>query len=107
MAVWHPPRDQIQPHDLFAALGHPLRLQVVHTLAEVGEQRCGSLVPGVPTSTLTHHWRVLREGGVIWQRPSGRELMLSLRRQDLDARFPGLLDAILAAVATEPAPHSP
>jgi hypothetical protein len=41
---------------------------------------------------------VLREGGLIWQRPSGRELLVSLRREDLDARFPGLLDAVLQAI---------
>ncbi|HBX3657711.1 TPA: transcriptional regulator, partial [Klebsiella pneumoniae subsp. pneumoniae] len=41
------------------------------------------------------HWRVLRDSGVIWQRPQGRENMISLRREDLDARFPGLLDTLL------------
>ncbi|MDU3920799.1 MAG: hypothetical protein E7H01_08135 [Klebsiella pneumoniae] len=46
-------------------------------------------------SALGHHWRVLRDSGVIWQRPQGRENMISLRREDLDARFPGLLDTLL------------
>lgn len=49
----------------------------------------------VAKSTMTHHWRVLRDSGVIWQRPQGRENMISLRREDLDARFPGLLDTLL------------
>ena len=49
----------------------------------------------VVKSTLTHHWRVLRESGVIWQRPQGRENMISLRRDDLDTRFPGLMAILL------------
>jgi DNA-binding transcriptional ArsR family regulator len=96
VAVHHPTREQIRIEDVFVALGNPLRLRVVHALAADGEQRCGALLTGIPKSTLTHHWRVLREGGVICQRPSGRELLISLRREDLDARFPGLLDAVLA-----------
>jgi hypothetical protein len=61
---------------------------------------------------MTHHWRVLRESGIIWQQPSGRENLLSLRREDLDARYPGLLDVILAGSLTDNAgraarAHSP
>jgi DNA-binding transcriptional ArsR family regulator len=104
MAVHHPTREQIQLESLFAALANPLRLNVVRALAAGGEHPCGSLLHGVSKSTLTHHWRVLREGGLIRQRPVGRELLLSLRREDLDARFPGLLDSVLEAIdATEPA----
>lgn len=44
---------------------------------------------------MTHPWRVLREAGVIRQRPEGRNVFVSLRRDDLDARFPGLLDIVL------------
>ncbi|MGY1899217.1 hypothetical protein [Nocardia gipuzkoensis] len=46
---------------------------------------------------------MLRDAGVIWQRPSGRELLLSLRRDDLEARFPGLLDTLLDAARRETA----
>ncbi|WP_405010943.1 ArsR/SmtB family transcription factor [Kitasatospora sp. NBC_01539] len=98
MAVTHPTRDNITLENLFVALGNPMRLRVVRALAAGGEHPCGTLLTGVSKSTLTHHWRVLREGGLIWQKPSGRELLLSLRREDLDARFPGLLDSVLAAI---------
>jgi DNA-binding transcriptional ArsR family regulator len=98
MAVIHPTREQISLDKLFVALGNPMRLSVVRALAAGGEHPCGRLLQGVSKSTLTHHWRVLREGGLIWQRPSGRELLLSLRREDLDARFPGLLDAVLNSI---------
>ncbi|MEV0698864.1 helix-turn-helix domain-containing protein [Saccharopolyspora sp. NPDC050389] len=53
--------------------------------------------PPVSKSTMTHHWRVLRESGVIYQRPAGREIHLTLRCADLDEKFPGVLKAILAA----------
>lgn len=93
----HPTRDQIRLEDVLAALGNPLRMTVLQVLANGGEHPCGDIVEGVSKSTLTHHWRVLRESGVINQRASGRMLLLSLRREDLDARFPGLLTTILAA----------
>ena len=96
----HPKRDEIQLENVLAALGNPLRLTVLRILADDGEHTCGSLLKDVSKSTLTHHWRVLREGGVIWQKPSGRENLLSLRRDDLNARFPGLLDALLNAPGT-------
>ncbi|MEU4345739.1 helix-turn-helix transcriptional regulator [Nocardia sp. NPDC023852] len=93
----HPERTQIQLANVLTAMGNPLRLRIVQVLADGGEHNCGSVLPEVAKSNLTHHWRVLRDAGVIWQRPSGRELLLSLRREDLDARFPGLLDSLLAA----------
>jgi DNA-binding transcriptional ArsR family regulator len=93
----HPTRDQIQLEAVLTALGHPLRMTVLHVLAEGGEYPCGAIVDGVSKSTLTHHWRVLRESGVINQRASGRTLLLSLRRDDLDARFPGLIDVLLSS----------
>lgn len=93
----HPQRADIRLENVLAALGNPMRMSVVSILADGGEHTCGSLLKGVSKSTLTHHWRVLRDSGVIWQKPSGRENLLSLRRDDLNARFPGLLTALLAA----------
>lgn len=97
----HPDRERIELPNVLSALGHPLRLRVVEVLADGGEHACGGILGAiVPKSTLTHHWRVLRDSGVIWQRPYGRENLLSLRRDDLEARFPGLLDAVLAKERT-------
>ncbi|GGZ50477.1 transcriptional regulator [Streptomyces inusitatus] len=95
----HPDRDQIRIESVLSALGSPMRLAVVRVLDAGGEHNCGSVLNVLSVtakSTMTHHWRVLRESGVIWQQPSGRENLLSLRREDLDARYPGLLDTILA-----------
>ncbi|WP_343046132.1 helix-turn-helix transcriptional regulator [Nonomuraea typhae] len=101
----HPTRDQIDLVDVMAALGHPVRAEIVRRLATSGQEEfCGSILPGVPKSTLTNHWRVLRESGVICQRPEGRKLYLRLRREDLDERFPGLLDLVVAEGSRAPSP---
>ena len=88
----HPETEQILLENVLFALGNPLRLSIVRRLADGEELSCNALRPeDVVKSTMTHHWRVLRDSGVIWQRPQGRENMISLRRDDLDARFPGLM----------------
>jgi DNA-binding transcriptional ArsR family regulator len=94
----HPEREQIRLENVLNALGNPLRLSVVRVLSAEEERTCGSLLQGQSKSTMTRHWRVLRDSGVIWQRPNGRENLLSLRREDLDARFPGLLAALLTSI---------
>ncbi len=97
MAVLHHPNiDDIELVGVLAALGHPLRLEIAQALADGKERFCGEILPDVPKSSMTHHWRSLRENGVIRQRRAGRKLYLTLRRDELDARFPGLLDIVLA-----------
>ena len=91
MLANHPDREQIRLENLLNALGNPLRLAVVRALAAGHERACGSLLQGQSKSTMTHHWRVLRDSGVIWQRPDGRENLLSLRRHC--ARSSGMLRA--------------
>lgn len=87
--------------NVLTALGNPLRLKIVRFLAAGGEHPCGTVLDGVSKSTLTRHWQVLRDSGIIWQRPYGRENLLSLRHEDLNTRFPGLLDALLAAAESQ------
>ena len=77
------------------ALGDPTRLEIVRLLARVERADCASLTQNLPKSTLTRHFRVLRENGVLLQQASGRQCVNSLRREDLEARFPGLLQAVL------------
>ncbi|OKK20932.1 ArsR family transcriptional regulator [Streptomyces sp. CB00455] len=88
----HPDAAGIDLVGVLAALGHPVRMEIVRTLARSGaEVYCGAVATGLPRSTVTHHLRTLREAGVIRQRPEGRKLFLTLRREDLERRFPGLL----------------
>jgi DNA-binding transcriptional ArsR family regulator len=103
----HPERDELQLVDVLAALGHPVRLRVVRELQDGEERICGAIAPEVSRSTLTGHWRVLREAGVICQRPAGRKLMITLRRDDLEARFPGLLDLVLSGEGADAAVATP
>jgi DNA-binding transcriptional ArsR family regulator len=104
MSLNHPRSEDLDIGAVLQALSDPHRLQIVRRLAETGEQcACGTFELDVTKSTLTHHFRVLREAGVIRQQAAGTTKLNSLRREDLDARFPGLLAAVLAAVA-EPVP---
>lgn len=93
----HPDRAEIELPAVLHALSDPHRLEIVRRLSEESEPRaCGAFGSGLAKSTLTHHFRVLRESGVIEQHREGTTKLTSLRREDLDARFPGLLDAVLA-----------
>ena len=95
--VTHPTRDEIELPAVLHALSDPVRLKMVRYLAEAGaEQTCRSFDVPVTKSTCTHHFKVLREAGVIHQRQQGTARLNALREEDLEARFPGLLDTILS-----------
>ncbi|MCW2997822.1 MAG: transcriptional regulator ArsR family [Solirubrobacterales bacterium] len=79
------------------ALADDVRLQIVRSLAAGGEQACGTFELGIGKATRSHHLKVLREAGVTRTRIDGARRHVSLRRDDMDGRFPGLLDALLAA----------
>jgi DNA-binding transcriptional ArsR family regulator len=91
-----PAREDIDLGAVLHALSDPTRLKIVAALdSRPGECATGSFDVPVTKSTCTHHFRVLREAGVVSQRSEGTARMNTLRREDLDARFPGLLDAVL------------
>jgi DNA-binding transcriptional ArsR family regulator len=80
------------------ALGDPVRLEIVKALAEHDDARpCGSFQLQVTKSTLSHHFRVLWEAGLIDRRCEGTRKLLSLRRTEVDAVYPGLLESVLGA----------
>lgn len=79
------------------ALSDPVRLRIVLQLSEGGEQTCGALDVPVAKSTCSHHFRVLREAGVVAQRVDGKCRYNRLRADELEQRFPGLLDSVLRA----------
>jgi DNA-binding transcriptional ArsR family regulator len=103
MTLRHPPVEELELEAVLHALSDPQRLRIVAALADDSlPRRCGGFGLMVTKSTLTHHFRVLREAGVIRQAEEGTSRLNSLRREDLDARFPGLLDAVLAAAPRTP-----
>jgi|SRR5215208_78936 len=93
--IVHPTREQLELSAVLHALSDPVRLKMVAALASDAEQTCASFDVPVTKSTCTHHFKVLREAGVIRQRQEGTSRLNTLRREDLDARFPGLLDSVL------------
>ena len=94
----HPAAEDIELAAVLHALSDPMRLRIVAGLAAQRDRTCKSFDLPVTKSTCTHHFRVLREAGVIRQRQEGTSRLNSLRRGDLDSRFPGLLDAVLGAL---------
>ncbi|MFJ7246036.1 ArsR/SmtB family transcription factor [Kitasatospora sp. NPDC098652] len=94
-----PGRDELRLETVLGALSDPLRLTIVRKLlleSEDYDHSCGWFGLDRPKSSLTHHFKALREAGVTRQRQYGLERRSHVRVEDLDARFPGLL-ALVAA----------
>ncbi|XRQ09210.1 ArsR/SmtB family transcription factor [Actinomadura welshii] len=97
----HPDPDEIHLISVMGALSDPIRVGLVRVLADGRERGWGELRAPVAKSTLSHHLRVLRDAGVTRTRQEGTRCYVELRRDDLEARFPGLLDAVLDAAKDE------
>ncbi len=97
----HPPVEQIELTRVLHALSDPTRLTIINTLVANGEKPCGTFPVSVSASTLSHHFRVLREAGVIYQREDGSRRFTSLRRTELDQRYPGLIELVLSRATRE------
>jgi DNA-binding transcriptional ArsR family regulator len=92
----HPAPEELELTTVMAALSDPVRLTIVRALAAQGEMACGTLDLDVSNATRSHHFRVLREAGLTQTRPEGTHRYVSLRRDCMAERFPGLLDVVLA-----------
>lgn len=99
----HPQPSDITLPRVLHALSDPIRLEMVRRLSTSEEADSITLADFLPRSTLTYHTRILRESGVTWTRSEGRSCMISLRRADLEACFPGLLDSLIEAADREAA----
>ena len=97
--IYHPDRKDLVLVGVLYALGDPIRLEIVRRLANQDSLPCCGLAIAVAKSTLSHHFKVLREAGIIYSRKEGTQYINSLRREDLDARFPGLLEAVLRSLS--------
>ncbi|MET9123833.1 ArsR/SmtB family transcription factor [Streptomyces sp. NPDC004528] len=93
----HPTLDEMEIGAVFAALADPQRRKVVEELCgekDGVERTCASFGLDISKSTLTHHFRVLREAGLLRQVNYGNSRKVTLRRAELESRFPGLLDLV-------------
>jgi DNA-binding transcriptional ArsR family regulator len=97
--VSQPATEAIRLVEVLRALADPVRLEIVRRLDQMGEDACNAIGGEIDVhqTTLSHHYRVLREAGVTWTTVQGRSRLVRLRRDDLDALFPGLLDSVLIA----------
>ncbi len=94
----HPAKEDFHLPAVLFALSDPNRLHIVRTLAAEGELMCTAVPMALCKSAGSRHYKVLREAGLIRMRRCGTAFFNSLRREELDTRFPGLLDAVLRAV---------
>jgi DNA-binding transcriptional ArsR family regulator len=91
----HPSPEDFVLERIFHALSDPVRLDIVRSLSTVVEATCGELDGGRPKSSMSHHFRILREAGLVQTRVAGTVHQNTLRRAELDGRFPGLVEAVL------------
>lgn len=98
--IAHPPASALDLATILRTVGDPVRLDMVRLLSGAGELPCGDIAEalGLPVSTTSYHLRLLREAGVTRKRAEGTQRLISLRVDDIEERFPGLV-AVLTAGA--------
>lgn len=104
---WYPEREDITIYGIFAALSDPTRLDIVRRIAEQDECCPFDFLDVTSKQNLTHHFKVLREAGLVMGRYEGRQKFMSLRRELIDDMFPGLLDGLLKAIAASESTSPP
>jgi DNA-binding transcriptional ArsR family regulator len=95
--IVHPSAEALDLATIMRTVGDPLRLEIVRMLADGEEHSCNDMNSALdlPTSTGSYHLRLLREAGVTRTRAAGTQRLISLRRDDLETRFPGLVDILI------------
>jgi DNA-binding transcriptional ArsR family regulator len=100
-ALHHPRVDEIELPEVLHALSDPVRLEIVRLLADQQERPCSAVEAKVAKSTLSHHFKVLREAGITFTRANGTHRLVTLRVDDLEERFPGLIGSVLNAAKAD------
>jgi DNA-binding transcriptional ArsR family regulator len=103
ISLHHPDLAEIDLPSLLHALSDPMRLEIVRSLAcsEGGKLPCNGIDLPVSKATASHHFKVLRQAGVIEQHDEGTRRISRIRHEDLEARFPGLLESVLRAAQAD------
>lgn len=104
MTLPHPHADHISLPNVLAVLGDTTRLAILGYLArnEGTAMTCGQFTNLASKTNITYHLGKMREAGIINVEPSGTTRLVTLRRADLDHRFPGLLDSIASTAIQLP-----
>ena len=94
--ISHPAVEALDLATIMRTLGDPSRLEIVRLLADGRTMMCNDIAEqvGLPTSTCSYHLRLLREAGVTRARAQGTQRLISMRKDALDERFPGLVDVL-------------
>lgn len=94
----HPASDELKLESVLYALADPVRLEIVRRLAADCPLKCSAAAPEhLPKSTMSHHFQILREAGLVTSERRGTEVVNTLRRDEVDALFPGVLASVLKA----------
>jgi DNA-binding transcriptional ArsR family regulator len=96
--LFHPNIEQLCLSTILNALGDPIRLKIMRSLSGQCETTCACCNIDLPKSALSHHFKVLRESGLIHVRIEGKQRYLSIRYEELDKRYPGLLNTIIKCI---------
>jgi DNA-binding transcriptional ArsR family regulator len=102
----HPALEDITVEGMLHALSDPTRVEIFSTIAGSGcSANCSSFLTvgekAVPKSTLSQHFKVLRDAGLIHSERVGVEMQNRSRCTEIETRFPGLLPAIVGALKTQ------
>jgi DNA-binding transcriptional ArsR family regulator len=97
----HP--DEVPLLTALSAVADPVRIELIRELAGSPDwtRSCGSFDVPVGKAAKSHHFAVLRGAGLVEQRDEGPKRVNRLRREEFDARFPGLLDLVLRGGTVE------
>jgi DNA-binding transcriptional ArsR family regulator len=118
--LFHPSIDDITVEAILHALADPVRVSIFAKIAQSNcPYSCSNFLTvqekAIPKSTLSQHFNALREAGLIRSERRGVEMLSTSRCAEIEARFPGLLAAIIEAYRTQsqpkhrgpnPKPHS-
>ena len=97
--IQHPGIEQVELTDIMYALSDPTRLEIVGRLANAGRKMtCGELDLNRPKSSMSHHFKILRAAGIVETLIEGTEHMNALRLEEIERKFPGVLQSILRSL---------
>jgi DNA-binding transcriptional ArsR family regulator len=101
--IIHPAKEDVSLEAFFYALSNSTRLRIIANLHEAHKAgknflNCALAVDGIEklaASTTSHHFRILREGGIVYSERVGKDCNNSLRLDDMNERFSGLMTVVI------------